>query len=375
VIFAGKLRNTFGAAIVLAVALAGCAADKPKPTELLPLEAKMAASQVWSAKVDGIGFPLIAASRNGRFFAAGNDGTVLALDAQSGREIWRAQAGARIAAGVGSDGRFAAVVTQGNEVVVFDEGKPAWRAQLPARTVTPPFVAGERVFVMTVDRVVHAFDVLDGREIWTLQRPGDALTLGQAGLLTSFKDTLVVGQGPRMAGVDPLKGTVRWEVAVATPRGTNEVERLADLVGPALRVGNQICVRAFQASVGCVDGDRGTLQWARNVGGIEAVGGDDSAIVGADASDRINAWRQSTGEPAWTNEKFLHRGLSGALGVGKSVVFGDAQGYVHFLSLATGEPVLRLSTDGSAVVGTPALAGGTMLVATRNGGLFAFRPQ
>ena len=32
-------------------------------------------------------------------------------------------------------------------------------------------------------------------------------------------------------------------------------------------------------------------------------------------------------------------------------------------------------TDGSAVVGTPVLAGTTMLVVTRNGGLFAFRPS
>jgi hypothetical protein len=37
--------------------------------------------------------------------------------------------------------------------------------------------------------------------------------------------------------------------------------------------------------------------------------------------------------------------------------------------------LLRLATDGSAVVGKPALSGTTLLVVTRNGGLFAFRPQ
>ncbi|MGL1724219.1 outer membrane protein assembly factor BamB family protein, partial [Vibrio parahaemolyticus] len=46
-----------------------------------------------------------------------------------------------------------------------------------------------------------------------------------------------MGQGPRLAGVDPLQGSLRWEASVATPRGTNEVERLADLVGPAVRQG------------------------------------------------------------------------------------------------------------------------------------------
>ena len=241
--------------------------------------------------------------------------------------------------------------------------------------MTPPLVAGERVFVKTVDRTVHAFDALDGRKLWTFQRPGDALTLGQAGVLTSFKDTLVVGHGPRLLGVDPVRGTLRWEVPIASPRGTNEVERLADLVGPALRVGNQVCARAFQAAVGCVDGDRGTLQWSRNVGGVQAVGGGAVVVAGADASDRITAWRQASGEMAWTNEKFLHRGLSGAASIGKAVVFGDAEGQIHFLDQDTGEAVLRLPTDGSAVVGAPVVSGNTLVVVTRSGGVFAFKPE
>jgi len=48
---------------------------------------------------------------------------------------------------------------------------------------------------------------------------------------------------------------------------------------------------------------------------------------------------------------------------------------VHVLSRDKGETLLRLTTDGSAIVTAPALSGSTMLVATRNGGLFAFRPE
>jgi outer membrane protein assembly factor BamB len=77
----------------------------------------------------------------------------------------------------------------------------------------------------------------------------------------------------------------------------------------------------------------------------------------------------------WTSEKFLFRGLSGVLLAGRTAVVGDAQGVVHFLDREDGQPLLRLSTDGSGVVGTPVANGSTILVATRAGGLYAFRPE
>ena len=57
------------------------------------------------------------------------------------------------------------------------------------------------------------------------------------------------------------------------------------------------------------------------------------------------------------------------------MVVGDAEGQVHFLDRTDGKTLLRLPTDGSAVVGQPVLSGTTMLVVTRNGGVFAFRPE
>ena len=357
-----------------ATLLAACSStDRPKPTPLETVSPKIAVSSVWSARVDAIQFPLVAAVRGGQFAVAGSGGQVLVLQADTGREVWRANAGAAISAGVGSDGRFVTVVTAGNEVVTFEGGTERWRKRVPARVVTAPLVAGERVFVVSVDRVVHAFDAIDGRRLWTLQRPGDALTLAQGGVLTSWRNLLLVGQGPRLAAVDPLKGTVQWEVPVGSPRGTNEVERLADLLGPAVRVADVVCARSFQSAVGCADASRGSVVWSRPSGGVQAVGADAERVVGADASDRITAWRATTGDVIWTSEKLLYRGLGGMLVTGTSAVFGDVEGQVHFLAAATGDPQQRLATDGSPVVGSPVLAGNTILVTTRNGGLFAFR--
>lgn len=366
-----------GAAVAAAL-VAGCSSSsKPKPAALEALTPQIAGRQVWQGqRLDGgVSFPLAVTAVKGRFFVAGDDGIVSAVDASSGREAWRGSAGARLSAGVGSDGRFAAVVTRKDELVVMEAGAVLWRAQLDSSVVTAPLVAGERVFVVGVDRVVHAFDALDGRRLWTLRRPGDPLTLSQAGVLAAYKDTLLVGQGPRLLGVDPLRGTVRWEVAVTSPRGTNEVERLADLVGPMSRQGSQFCVRAFQNAVGCVDAERGALQWNNNTGGVQAVGGDADFVYSADASDRITARRRSNGETAWTYERLLNRELSPPAAVGKTVVFGDFEGQLHFLARDSGTPLLRLPTDGSPIVAAPVLVDNTLLVVTQKGGLFAFRPE
>jgi outer membrane protein assembly factor BamB len=361
------------AAMACVVALLGCAADKPKPTPLETYTPKLTGSQAWSASVGSVNYPLVPSVVKGVIYLASGDGDVQALNTDSGAVLWRARVDGPIAAGVGSDGRFASVVTRGNDVVTFDNGKEVWRKRVSSAVVTPPLVAGERVFVMGVDRAVSAFDAIDGRRLWTYAKPGDALTLAQAGVIAAFRNTLLVGQGQRLTALDPLQGTVQWDVPLATPRGTNEVERLADLLGPVVRQGDRVCARAFQSAVACADAARGTLLWSRNVGGVNAIGANAETVFGADASDRISAWQAGSGDVAWTNEKLLYRGLSGVLADDKHVVFGDSEGFVHFLAAASGEQLLRLPTDGKAVVGTPVRAGSHVIVTTQAGGVFAFR--
>lgn len=362
--------------VAAAAVLGACAKDHVPRSPLVPVKAQIAGRQVWQARLPGqVSFPLGVAARGGRFIVADDDGTVLALDAASGKEVWRARVGEDLSAGVGSDGRWSAVVSRDNRLVTLEEGVERWRVDLGVRVVTPPLVAGERVFVVGVDRSVQAFDAVDGRLLWVLRRPGDALTLAQASVLTAYGDTLLVGQGNRLLGVDPLRGSVRWEATAALPRGTNEVERLADLIGPAARVGKVFCLRSYQTAVACIDAERGATQWNVNTAGSRGVAADADQVYATDASDRITARRRSDGASVWTNERLLNRELSVPVSVGTTVVFGDYEGQVHFLSRQTGDMLLRLPTDGSAVVAAPVLSDTTMLVVTRQGGLFAFRPE
>lgn len=360
----------------LVAALAGCSStDKPKPSALESYTQQLGSRVAWNQKIGAVQFPLAVAATPGVFTVASTEGVVVALEADTGRELWRGNVEAPLGAGVGSDGRFASVVTREGQLVTLEAGRVLWRKGLNMRVSTAPLVAGERVFVLGGDRSVHAFDALDGTKLWTVQRPSDPLTLSQGGVIAAFKDTLLVGQGPRLAGLDPKNGEVRWEVTIGAPRGTNEVERLADLVAPLARVGDFVCVRSFQAAVGCVNAERGALSWVKPVGGNDGVAADEQLVVGADASDRITAWKMGTGEVAWQSEKLLHRGLGAPSSTAKAIVFGDAEGVVHFLSRDKGETVLRLTTDGSAIAAAPTVSGNTMLIVTRNGGLYAVKPE
>jgi len=348
--------------------------DRPKPKDLEPIAAPITVREAWRQNFGKVEFPLTVAVNGTTLTMATSDGTVLAFEGETGRTLWRTSVGSAISAGVGSDGTVAAVVTREGNLVALDSARIRWTKPLGVRVATAPLVAGGRIFVLGVDRSVHAFDAADGLKLWQVARPGDALTLQQTGVVTAFKDTLVVGQGPRMAGVDPNTSMLRWEVPLGSPRGANEVERLADLVGPVVRVGDLVCARSFQAAVGCVDAQAGNVAWTKTVGGTDAIAGDAEQLFGADASDRMTSWKTSTGDIVWTNESLMFRRLGAPAVIAQSVVYGDNDGTLHWFSRAKGESQARVATDGSAITTPPVAVGGVLVVVTRGGGVFAFRP-
>ncbi|WP_298932241.1 outer membrane protein assembly factor BamB [uncultured Ramlibacter sp.] len=355
--------------------LGGSNTEKPKPAELAPSPNLIGLRQAWTARVGQVDLPLSVQVNGANVTVAGSDGTVAAIDAATGRDLWRVSVGGPIAAGVGSDGKVSAVVTRANEVVALAEGKVLWREKLGAQSYTSPFVAGGRVFVLAGDRSVSAFDGQSGRKLWTQQRPGEPLVLRQAGVMLAVGDTLVVGQSGRLAGLNPINGSIRWESPIATPRGTNDIERLVDLVGSVSRVGDTVCVRAFQTNVGCVNAARGTLLWSKPANGSEGVHGDAQNVFGSESDGKVVAWRRDNGERAWVTDRLQYRGLTAPLALGRSVILGDSTGMVHLLSREDGSLLARVTTDGSAIAAAPVVAGNTMVVVTHNGGVYGFVPQ
>ena len=387
--FTSTLRATVWAAAAAAiVATGGCSmlpssmrnifggSPPPKPAELGPNIVKLPVRQSWTAKVPAIGGFSLSMQVNGENVTLASDnGTVVSMDGRTGRENWRASAGKPLSAGVGSDGTTTAVVTRDNDLVAFVAGRETWRQKLPAEGFTAPLVAGERVFVMTADRSVQAFDGKTGQRLWQQTRTGDPLVLRHGGVMLAVGDTLVAGLAGRMVGLSPANGSVRWEAPVAVTRGTNDIERLVDLVGRTARDDSIVCARAFQSTVGCVDASRGQLLWARPAAGYTGIDGDENRLYGTESNGTVVAWNRADGERAWNVERLRYRHLSAPLVLGRSVAFGDENGLVHLFSREDGSAVNRLSTDGSAITVAPVVVGDTMVVVTANGGVYGFVPE
>lgn len=369
------------AVAVLVTALTGCSlwsggSAKPVPADLGANVAVLGVRQAWTARVGGVaGLPLDVHVAGNVVMLASADGVVAAIDARTGGDVWRAALGEPLSAAVGSDGKLTAVVSRSNALVVVDSGRERWRETLAAQVFTPPLVAGGRVFVLAADRSVSAYDATTGRRLWMQSRPGEPLVLRQAGVLQAVGDTLVVGQSGRLVGFNPDNGSVRWEAPIASARGTNDVERLVELVGRTSKVGDSVCARSFQAAVGCVNTTRGTVTWTQPASGAEGVHGDADALFGVESNGTVVAWSRNDGSRLWGSDRLKHRKLTAPLLLGRSVVVGDDAGLVHLLSRVDGAPLNRIATDGSGIAAAPVMVADTLVVVSRSGNIYGFRPE
>lgn len=375
------MRALTGASLLVSLlVMGGCSlwggTPKPKAAELGPNVPVLGVRQAWVSQIGTQeGLELDIHVEGSVVTVASANGDVAAIDARTGGDVWRTRLNQPLASGVGSDGRWTAVVSKGNQVIALDGGREIWRKPLPAQAYTAPLVAGKRIFVLAADRSISAFDAATGYRLWSQQRPGEPLVLRRGGVLMAVGDTLVAGLSGRLVGFNPDNGVVRWEAPLASPRGTNDVERLVEIVGRTSRVGDSLCARAFQASVGCIDASRGAVSWTQPASGGVGIHGDDTMLFGTESNGTVIAWRRTDGSRAWTSDRLQFRKLTAPLVLGRSVVVGDDTGLVHLLSREDAAPLNRLTTDGSAIAAAPAVAGDTLVVVTRKGGVYGFRPD
>ena len=370
----------------LALLLAGCstleslnpfAAKGPKMAELQPIKATVEVRTLWResvGKTDVYTFsPAIVGSS---IYAAGKDGSLARIN--DGKLAWKINVGQALSAGVGADENMVVVGSPKGEVLAFAsaDGTPLWKAKATSEILSPPAVRDGVVVVRSGDNRLAAYDALDGKRKWIYQRPTPALSLRvTAAPIIDGKYVFAGFPGGKLIAVSVANGAAMWEGTVALPKGSTELDRVADITSVPVIFRQTICAVAFQGRVACFDLGNGNLIWARDMSSSAGLAIDSRYLYVSDDNGSVHALDIASGASLWKQDKLFLRRLTAPQARGRVIAVADVQGIVHFLSREDGSFVARLETDGSPVVAPLQALGGNLLLQTSKGGVYAIEAQ
>ena len=352
----------------------GIGKGAPKPGPLPAYENTAIATVNWQVALGAKGganfAPAVLADV---IYASAPDGTIVSVDAATGRQNWRIKADRPLQAGVGASLTTVAVGTQKGEVLAFDNnGKPLWQAKVSSEVAGPPKSAEGKILVWSIDGRIFAFAETDGSQKWVYQRLNPSLTVRRFVGGTLTRGALFTGTaGGKLLALDVNNGTLGWEANVATPKGATELERIADVTSLPVVDGKQVCAVAFQGRVACFELQRGTLLWSRDFSSLAGLAIDDEYLYLTDDKGAVHALDKSTGASVWKQDKLAARYPNGPARVGAYVGIVDGEGYLHLLDRRTGALLGRVATDGTAALSQPVNAGEALVWQTAGGNLFS----
>ncbi len=369
------------ACLMVAAALVACSSKDVRrvPTPLTDFKPTLEVKQAWTNSVGNSGRFLFEPYVVGNaVYAAGANGSVAKIDATNGQTVWHTKVDGDLSAGVGSDGNLTAVGGPTGVVYVLGpDGKLLWKASTDGEIITPPLVGHGYVVVRTIDGRVVGFNADTGEQKWVyrsravplnLRTTLDMIFIGQNAVLAGFS-------GGTMATLNLDSGDIFWQTAVSYPSGVTEVERINDVAGAPTLVGAQACAVTFQGRIGCFNAQNGQPLWTHPFSSYGGLAQDERTVVSTDDWSVVSAYEANRGGKLWTNNLLKSRALSAPIIIGDAIAVGDYKGYVHFLSRDNGQFIGRVHTNNSGITAQPVIAGRLLIVQTRNGDLYAYRPQ
>lgn len=373
----------------LATALSGCSwfggwfgGDTPaaKPAELSEFKASASLVRRWDASVGAAGpFEFSPAADGEAVYAASREGKVVKLDLASGRELWRVEVGQPLSAGVGVGEGLVLVGTPKGELLAYKDadGSAAWTARLSGEILVPPVAGGGVVVARSNDGKIALFEAKDGKQRWANSRALPPLTLREQGHLALGDRALYAGNaGGKLSALSLVNGAPLWEANIALPRGTTELERIADVVGPLVMDDRMVCAAAYQGRVACIDRTTGNGIWARDLSSLRGVDMDARYVFASDDHGALLAYERTRGSNSWKQDKLRDRRLSSPVAVAdRYVAVGDYQGQIHLINAEDGAFAARTATDGSPINGVMIPLRSGLVVQTANGAVMAFKIQ
>ncbi|QWD75189.1 outer membrane protein assembly factor BamB [Polynucleobacter sp. TSB-Sco08W16] len=366
---------------VAAAALVACSGNSRvrKPADLVPVTNQFDLQPVWSTSVgssETFNFhPVVAGDA---VYAASHRGNVAKIDLASGNKVWEVSVPERLAIGPGSDGRVTVAVSIKGTVYAYDDtGKPLWNVNVGSEVLSEPIVAGGIVVIRALDNRFIGLDAQTGSRKWIYQRQQSALSLRVGyGMLAINNEVIVTGfAGGRFGMIAIANGGLIWETPVSFPKGFSEIERLNDVTAKPSMEGDVLCAVSYQGRIGCGQARTGNLLWFKDYSSYTGTAQSADLVFSANEKSYVTAFATKDGNQVWENTQLTFRDVGEPLAVGRVLLMGDAQGYVHAFSQANGEMLARIRHDSSPISAAPIAVGGLILIQSQGGKIAAYSPK
>jgi outer membrane protein assembly factor BamB len=284
---------------------------------------------------------------------------------------------------VGEVELIAAITEMGELILLDSSNKVSWKSKLNGIVRVPPVITNSVVITLYADNRVVAYDLISGKRVWALKRSVPPLILhGQSGmtlisslqnskdLSSDFENGLIVNMaGGRIVFLNSTTGTVNWESRIVFSRGTNEVERISDLMGNP-HVDSEVCTTAYQNSLVCLSLLNGQVTWRKSFNSAQPASFSDFAVVAIDSDSKLTAFsRTDKNILKWKTDKFFLRKISAPVIWENAVWFVDKKGYLHGVSLTQGKTISRYRLKDGLLSGMIKIVQNGILIQTAGGQL------
>lgn len=348
------------------------------PAELVEMAETVPARILWSSSIrDGADeqrVKLVPYIEHDRVYAASRSGEVRALDAASGRVLWSVDTELEISGGPGAGEGLVLIGTSNGQVVALDRdgGGEKWRVRVSSEVLSVPKADRGVVVVHTIDGKLFGLDAGSGAQKWIYDRSIPVLTLHGSSSPVIAGDRVICGfASGKLVMLDLQSGDLLWEITVSAPSGRSELERMVDIDGDPLLIGDVVYAVTYQGEMAAVSLDTGVVLWRRKLSSYAGMGADYGQIYVSDDADHVLSVDPGNGSALWKNKKLQYRKLTAPVVLGERILVGDFEGYLHFLSRLDGRLEGRIRIAKSAISTPPIVIDGTVYIYADGGEIAA----
>lgn len=349
------------------------------PAELQAFEATLDVERVWSGKVGGaserLRLGLRPATDGARIYAGAYDGQVASFDAEGGRKLWSVKTRLSLTAGPGFGDGLLAFGTADGVLLVLDAatGEERFRQPTGSEVLASPAIGSGIIVVRTVDGRLRGFSATNGATVWTVAQTLPTLTL-RGNTAPRVSGTLVVSgfNNGRVGAYELTNGDPAWEVAIANPTGRSELERLVDVSAGLQIVGNDVYVVGYHGRAVGIDLETGVVLWQQELSSYAGLGADFNNVYVTSDFDAVIALDREGGTQLWRQEALRLRDVTAPTRYANTLVVGDFEGYLHWLSPDDGSFLARERAAGERISAAPLVVGQNVYVQGDDGTVAAY---